>query len=507
MDLFGNGGGDSRPVLRPYQVAALDQVRAAWAAGKRAPILCQPTGAGKTVVAAALTEGEVAAGGRALFLAPRRELVDQTLAKLRDVGIEPHVEMAGALERAGWEAPVWLGSVDTILARAMRRGTLALPDFSLVMVDEAHLSITQPRVELLQRWPDARLVGLTATPGRKDGRALGVLYDAIIQPVSVADLTRDGWLVPARYWSWPVDLRGVRIRQGDYDVGDLEQRLNQVRLLGDIVEHTTRLAGDRRTVVFCVSIDHAVALAEAFRAVGVAAEHVDAGTPAPVRAATFARFRSGATRVLTNCFLAAYGFDLPALSCVGLARPTKSYVLFAQMLGRGLRPAPDKRDCLVLDHAGCVREHGFAADFRVWTLTGHTAIVPSPVRKKPEREAKECPECHALWMDGATCPECGYELRPKGRLVETLDGELVQLGAGEPPEVQDKPAFYAELRGYALERGYKPGWAAHKFCERHGVMPPWRWNEHAPLPPSRATRGWILSRYIARRKSGRGRAA
>jgi len=95
-----------------------------------------------------------------------------------------------------------------------------------------------------------------------------VLYDAIIQPVSVADLTRDGRLVPVRYWSWPVDLRGVRIRQGDYDAGKLEQRLNQVRLLGDIVEHTTRLAGDRRTVVFATSIKHAIALAEAFRAVG-----------------------------------------------------------------------------------------------------------------------------------------------------------------------------------------------------------------------------------------------
>jgi hypothetical protein len=92
-------------------------------------------------------------------------------------------------------------------------------------------------------------------------------------------------------------------------------------------------------------------------------------------------------------------------------------------------------------------------------------------------------------------------------MVPTRDGELVEIAVGETSDVRDREVFYAELRGYALERGYKLGWAAHKFCERYGVMPPWRWNKDPALPPSRGTRGWILSRYIAWRKSGRGRAA
>src|SRR5439155_10317479 len=161
----------------------------------------------------------------------------------------------------------------------------------------------------------------------------------------------------------------------------------------------------------------AVALAEAFRRVDVAAEHVDAGTPAPERQATFARFAAGETQVLANCFLAAYGFDLPALSCVVLARPTKSLMLFLQMLGRGLRIAPGKRDCLVLDHAGGVHAHGFASDPRAWTLHGTHALEPSPTRARPERRAKECPECHAIWTGSPACPECGYVLRPAGRMV------------------------------------------------------------------------------------------
>jgi DNA repair protein RadD len=497
MDLW--SAPSRRPALRPYQRAAIDQVQATWAAGRRSVIACQPTGAGKTVLAAAIIELEVSSAGRALFLAPRRELVDQTLGKLRDVGIEPHVEMAGALERAGRDAQVWLASIDTLLARAQRRGTLALPDFSLVVVDEVHLSITQPRVELLKRWPDARLLGLTATPGRKDGRALGVVYEEIIQPVSVVDLTRDGWLVPARYWSWPVDLRGVRLQHGDYVEDDLAARLNQPRLLGDIVEHTTRLAADRRTVVFCVSIAHAIALAEAFRAAGVAAEHVDANTPAPARAATFARFRAGATQVLTNCFLAAYGFDLPTLSCVVLARPTKSLVLFLQMLGRGLRPdrRTSKRDCLVLDHAGCVHEHGFAIDPRVWTLSGRMAIEPTPRGTSEKAKAKECPQCQAIFDGSNVCPECGYELRPKGQLVPTLDGDLVEIGAGLPDALQDRMRVYLQLRGYRDRYGKHPNMPAASYRARYGEWPPRAWDCLPALEPSAALCSWIRARAQA----------
>ena len=135
--------------------------------------------------------------------------------------------------------------------------------------------------------------------------------------------------------------------------------MNQPQLMGDVVEHWLRHAADRRTVVFGTSVDHAIALAAAFRAAGVPAEHVDANTPTEEREAVFGRFRAGETQVLTNCFLAAYGFDLPAIAAVVLARPTKSLMLYLQMLGRGLRIDDGKRDCLVLDHAGCVHRFGF----------------------------------------------------------------------------------------------------------------------------------------------------
>jgi superfamily II DNA or RNA helicase len=488
----------TRPTLRPYQGDAVSQVDAAVTAGWRAPILVLPTGSGKTVIAAAIIENEIARGGRVLFLAPRRELIDQTLGKLRDVGIEPHVEMAGAPERAGREAPVWLASVDTILSRAVRRARLVLPAFTLILVDECHLSVTLARQALLDRWPDAVRLGLTATPCRKDMRPLGALYDTIIQPASVAELTAAGYLVPARYWSWPTpDLRGVRVTAGDYNLQDLEARMNRAPLLGDVVRTWLEHAGDRRTIEFCTSIAHAIALAEAFRREGIAAESVDAGTPAPARKAAFGRFRSGETQVLTNCFLAAYGFDVPPTACVGLVRPTRSEGLYLQMIGRGLRPAPGKVDCIVLDHAGCVHEHGFAADERVWTLHGKTALAPTPSRPKEKAKAKSCPRCSAIFDRTTICPECGFELRPQGKLVKTLDGDLVEIGAGAEPEEQDRLTFYLELRAVGLERGYNPKWPACQFKDRFGTWPPWAWNRQPALEPSLATQRWVKSRLIA----------
>src|SRR5262249_55234376 len=157
---------------------------------------------------------------------------------------------------------------------------------SLVIVDEAHLGVTLRMQRLLEHWPAARRLGLTATPTRKDGRALGVFYDVLIEAATTASLTPE-FLVQARYWSWPTpDLGGVRLVGKDYNALDLELLMNRPQLVGDIVDHWLRLAGDRRTVVFASGVAHAIALAAAFRGAGVKAEHVDYFTPTPVRRAT-----------------------------------------------------------------------------------------------------------------------------------------------------------------------------------------------------------------------------
>jgi superfamily II DNA or RNA helicase len=322
-------------------------------------------------------------------------------------------------------------------------------------------------------------------------------------------LTEQGYLVPARYFSVSEpDLSRVRTVAGDYHKGDLEQAVNRPELVGDVVETWLQRAGGRRTVVFATSIDHSIALADAFQRQGVASEHVDAHTPMIEREQIFQRFRSGQTQVLTNCFLASYGFDLPDLACVVFARPTKSLVLYLQPLGRGLRPAPGKSDCLVLDHAGVVHRFGFATDERLWTLDGTYALEDHKTRQKMvEEKTLTCPECAAVFQRSRTCPECGYEFVPKGRMVETLDGELVEIGHGLPPELVDREAFYRELLGICHERGYRDGFAFHKYVEKFKAKPPYHWREMTPLEPSVETRRWVKSRNIAWAKSQRRGAA
>lgn len=494
------------PVLRAYQQRAVEALEAALAAGQR-PLLVLPTGAGKTVVLARLIWLLVAADRRVLFLAPRRELVRQTCRKLDDVGVEHGVILADADERAGLGARVQVASVDTVVARLKRHKTLHLPRFDLAIVDEAHLSITKIRTELI-REVASQVLGATATPTRLDGKALGILYDTIIEPATTAELTPEH-LVPARYFSWPTpDLRNIGTTAGDYNRRDLDRVMNRPQLLGDIREHWLEHARTRRTVVFCTSVAAAAWLAERYRKIGVAAEDVDANTPTREREAVFRRFASGETQVLTNCFLAAYGFDLPVLDCVVLARPTKSLMLYLQMLGRGLRSAPQKRDCLVLDHAGCVHEHGFAIDSRTWTLEGEYALEPPSVREKAEHAAKTCPRCHAIWKGSRTCPECEFELRAPLEPVRSLDGTLVELSATKQQivDVQDQMRFYAELRCLRSRRGYKPGWAPYKFKEKFGVWPPRAWNDHPIAEPRLSTLRWLKSREIAWAHRRRGTA-
>jgi superfamily II DNA or RNA helicase len=483
--------------LRPYQTAALDHLDAALETGKRSPLIVAPTGSGKTVLAAEIIRRR---GGNCLFLAPRRELVHQTCRKLDDVGVPYGVLLAGD-DRTNLYRPVQVASIDTVFARVVRRDRVVLPDFGLIVVDEAHLSITKARLSLLARWPDAIRVGLTATPIRKDGRALGLIYDELLEVATPADLTAQSFLVPARYYSvCEPDLSRVTTVAGDYHQGELAAAMNQTNLVGDVVGHWLEHAGGRRTVVFATSIEHSVALAAQFRAQGVVAEHVDAGTPQVERDALFQRFRSGDTQVLTNCFLASYGFDLPELDCIVLARPTKSLMLYLQMLGRGLRPASGKADCLVLDHAGNVHRHGFATDDRYWTLDGSRSLDAHQKRQaatRTEEKTLTCPDCKCVFTGSRTCPDCGYYFAPRGRIVETVDGQLVEIGQYMARDRLEELEFYLQLRAISEERHYRAGFAAHRFKERFGKFPPFAWNAFPSVAPSMATRRWFKSRQIA----------
>ena len=499
--------------LRPYQLRTVERQEELRAAGVRGVLVVAPTGAGKTVIAAEIIRR--AGDDRTLFLAPRRELIHQTCRKLDAVGVRYGVLLAGD-QRTNLYSNVQVASVDTLVSRILRSKRLQLAPFHTIIVDEAHVGLTERRQALLSLWPQAQIIGLTATPTRSDGKALGVIYDELIEVASVRELTEQGFLVPARYFSVSEpDLRRVRTVAGEYNQGDLDQVMNKSELTGDIVEHWLTHAPKRRTVVFATSIAHSVALAQEFLQHGVTAEHVDANTPQRDREATFERFSDGRTQVLTNCTLASIGFDLPELDCVVFARPTKSVGLYLQMLGRGLRPAQGKQDCLVLDHAGNVHRHGFATDERYWTLHGKYAQDQERVAEAKRKESEQgivqltCPQCKYVFAGSNTCPACGFYFAPKPRVLSTRDGQLVELDASgtiaRPVTEQTRRTFYLEMAGYTEMRGYKPGFAAMKYKERFGSWPPRSWADHVSryggIEPSISTLRWVKSRNIARARA------
>jgi len=490
------GPSDQAPTLRPYQAAAIARLATSFAAGRQAPILTLPTGSGKTVIAGAIIRKAADEGQNVLFIAPRRELVDQASRKLNDVGVRHGIVLAGD-KRHDLYARVQVGSIDTLRSRAHR---LQLnPD--LIFCDEAHLYVTTIRKKLLDQWPNARRIGLTATPARKDGRGLNNLFDDLIEVASVGALTDLGYLVPARYFSISEpDMDRVHTIGGDYRTDETEAAM--APLLGDIVQTWLQRAGARRTAVFAISVAHSVNLCAAFAAAGVRAEHVDGGTPLGQREEIFSRFASGDTQVLCNVLVASIGFDLPELDCIVLARPTKSLVMYLQMLGRGLRSAPNKTDCLVLDHSGCVHRLGFAADERFWTLEGHQDLESTrAAREAAQGKEITCPACQCVYSGGRVCPECGHYIAPKGKEIQTLDGELVEVGAHLDDDEQARLQFYLELRGYGERRKFKIGFAYLKFIERYGRKPPWEWNKQPAAKPSLVTERWVQSRLIAWFKS------
>jgi superfamily II DNA or RNA helicase len=190
---------------------------------------------------------------------------------------------------------------------------------------------------VINAYPEAKIIGMTATPCRRDGRGLGNVFTDLVLAPGVEELIEQKHLVGTRVFSWDVDLKGVRTSKGDYVESELEARMNTDKLVGDIISHHQRLAKGRKTVLFASGVGHSIHLAREFQAAGVRAEHLDGSTPIEERESILRRLSSGDLEVVSNCMVLTEGWDQPDVSCLVLARPTKSLGLYLQMAGRRLR--------------------------------------------------------------------------------------------------------------------------------------------------------------------------
>src|SRR5579864_7270413 len=259
--------------LRPYQLNAIEALRGEVAAGRRRVLLCAPTGSGKTLMAAGIVAGATAKGRKTLFLAHLRELVGQAARKLEQAGQDVGVIMAGRAPRP--TAPVQVASTWSLYGRSIRSAAADLPDADVVVCDEAHHAPGRICSEIIARYPNAVILGLSATPCRSDGRGLGGIFESMVECPSVKQLTEAGYLVPACIFAPPPpDLSAVKTRRGEYVESDLERAMNQQPLVGDAVVQWHRHNPERKpTVVFAVSVKHSIALRDAFASSNVVAEH------------------------------------------------------------------------------------------------------------------------------------------------------------------------------------------------------------------------------------------
>jgi len=481
--------------LRDYQVDIANRLGAAESRGVKKLLLQAATGAGKTVIASAIIEAAAANGKSVLFLAHRRELIFQAVNKLRDFGLNPGVIMAGVERDYG--NPIQVGSIQTIWSRAIRRQKMDLPPADLLFIDEAHRSLSETYMKIIALYPNSILLGLTATPIRGDGRGLGNVYEHMECCPHIGELTEMGYLVPVKYFvPTKPDLEGVRITAGDYNEKDLAQRMDKPELVGDVVENWARIAPGRQTIVFASGVQHSMHIRDEFRKAGVKAEHIDGSTEHGERARILKALHDGDVTVVSNCAVLTEGFDSPPVSCIVLARPTRSPGLYIQTAGRGLRPYPGKENCILIDHSGAVLDHGMLSEFTDWELDSKLPIRKQVEARKAEKGTGiECRNCKAFYFGQRRCPECGHEPKrfPKG--VAYRDGMLYEIGTmpNEKFTKEDKQQWYAELKHYAEDRGYKQGWVSHTYKDKFGVWPKGV-NGLAAQPAGLAVRAFIAKK-------------
>lgn len=458
-------------LLRPYQQAAVEHVAARWRAQVRRIVLVAATGSGKTILAARFILGAAAKGKRALFLVHRREIIAQAWGKIVEAGVSeddcgvimgdgrithPVTRELFDARRPG--ARVQVASTQTLIARVTRDEAGAIvarswPAADLVFVDECHHASSRTWSEILAHYREAgaTIIGLTATPERADGRGLDEHFDELHLVATPAELMAAGYLVRPRIFTSEraPDLKGVSVRGGDYAPGELARACDRPQLVGDVVAHYQRHGQGQRAVVFAAGVEHSRHFAEAFRAAGIDAEHLDGKTPNDERDAILTRLREGTTRVVCNVGVLTEGWDEPLVGCVILARPTKSVGLYLQMAGRGLRPAEGKV-AVLLDHAGCVAAHGAPQDPREWSLAGRSKRAGASGGASP---LKRCPACgRMVERTEPACPECGREWpAAECRPLEQVEGELREVSE-------------AELEARAVERQRK---AVNRLLGRH----------------------------------------
>jgi superfamily II DNA or RNA helicase len=493
--------------LRPYQRDAIDHIRQSVRSGVRRMVLQLPTGGGKTLIAAQLASAAMAKGKRLAFVVPALALIDQTVEEFADAGVREVGVVQAEHQMTDWAKPVQVCSVQTLQRRK------DYPDVGAVIFDEVHRMYQIQKMWLRdEAWQEVPFIGLSATPWT---RGLGRFFQSLLVAATTQQLIDQGYLAPFRVFaSGHPDLTGVRTVAGDYHEDDLSNVMQGGNLTADIIRTWQEKGTKDRTLVFAVDRAHAQSLQERFVFAGVTAGYQDALTPPNERAEIKRKFHSGEMSVVVNIQTMTTGVDWDVRTLV-LARPTKSEILFTQIIGRALRVADGKEHAIILDHSDTTQRLGFVTDIHHDELDDGKPHVNSNRPKVDKPLPIFCRMCDFVMPRGTRkCLYCGYEMRTLSSIMER-DGVLVEISrdgsmfkaakvAAHLWTREEKELFLSELKGYAKQHGYKPGWAQIKYREKFKEWPDDMMRfipAAAIISPTVAL--WVRSRNIAWAKSRR----
>lgn len=482
--------------LRDYQETAVVDVRVAFRKFERV-ILVLSTGAGKTVIFSYIARSAAEKGKRILIVAHRDQLIKQASRKLNDYGARHGIIMAGYTP--DHNARIQVASVQT-LVRRLDKITFE-PD--IIVIDEAHLSAAASYKKVLERFPHAKVLGVTGSPCRLDnkplGREFGGIYDHMVVGISIRELIERDFLVrPVVYApKEQIDLSGIRKSMGDYKTDELAAVVDKPKLIGDAVDQYQKICPGAPAVAWCVTVEHAQHVADEFNARGIKAVMLCGDHDTVYRDNTLRKLATGEVQVVTFVGILVEGVDVPEISAVLLLRPTMSLASYLQVIGRGLRPAPGKDCCWVLDHAGLSFKHGLADEEREWSLdwgekkkkgdkkknkdapvdviqcvgVGGCFAVFSPASAKLFAERKR--QTDSTFTSMMACPNCGKAIVSKARKVDAEEGELQEI----TPEMAERmrkrkrqevnsARTLEDLLRIAAQRGYSSGWAQQVYNSR-----------------------------------------
>lgn len=485
--------------LWQHQQDGIDGLRGILKNGVNRVVLGAPTGSGKTLMSAAVIDSALAKGKRIAFVVSSLSLIDQTIEALAREGIRDVGVIQANHLMTDWAKPVQIVSIQTL---ASKRNKGSFPRADLVIFDEVH-SLHKQHKEWLNHpdWEKVPFIGLSATPGT---RGLGKYFSELLTIETTQGLIDKGILSPFKVFATGhPDLSGVKTVAGDYHEGQLSDAMQRGTLTADIVDTWKQRHGTDKTLVFCVDRAHAQQIQARFVEMGISCGYQDAKTPADERREIKRKFHSGEFRVVSNVGTLTTGTDWD-VRCLILARPTKSEMLYVQIIGRALRTAPGKAFALILDHSDTTKNLGFVTDIKFSELD--TGKPPLKAKVKPKsKKTLECPKCTAIFALGEdTCWNCGEVIQKRISGLIERDGELVEVSAGKRPNMKavpprvysggQKAVFYSSLLGYAVKKGYKPGFAAMKFKEKFGHWP--NGYSKTPIEPTMEVLSWLKHKQI-----------